>query len=119
MKLGHIELFVRDPTSSLIFYRDMLGCDVVEVQGGGRCVWLKLGELELLLRKGTHQDAAPAYHMSSVGFVLYTDDLTTRMAELRNRGVVFVGNDGSEREPTFVDPDGHWFQLVNPVDFSV
>ena len=117
MKLGHIELFVADPGKSLAFYRDVLGCEVGEIQGGGRCVWLKLGDVEILLREGKAIERSLTYSAGSVGFVLYTDDLDKLTTELKLRGLVFTGNDGSDKEPTFVDPDGHWFQIVNPRDF--
>jgi hypothetical protein len=45
--------------------------------------------------------------------VFYTDDVDKTAAELRARGLVFRGEDGPGCL-TFTDPDGHWFQLVNP-----
>jgi hypothetical protein len=51
-----------------------------------------------------------------VGIVLYCDDLDAKLAELKSRGLEIRGTDGSPRCPTFTDPDGHWFQLVNPAE---
>jgi catechol 2,3-dioxygenase-like lactoylglutathione lyase family enzyme len=112
MKLGHIELFVADPARSGDFYERVLGFEVVSVQP--RVIWLKCGEVELLLRPGTRRLDAPAYNRSEVGIVLYTDDLEKTMTGLKSRGLQFRGTDGSESCPTFTDPDGHWFQLVDP-----
>jgi catechol 2,3-dioxygenase-like lactoylglutathione lyase family enzyme len=114
MKLGHIEIFVQDPSASLAFYRDVLGAEVVAVQDGGRFVWVKLGDVELLMRPGQPQPAAASYGASRVGFVLYTEDLPARIAQLSARGVQFRGTDDPGGQPVFTDPDGHWFQLVDP-----
>ena len=35
---------------------------------------------------------------------------------LEEKGLRFRGNDGSHKCPTFTDPDGNWFQLVDPSD---
>lgn len=115
MRLGHVEIFVRDPEASLAFYRDVLGCEVVAVQGGGQA-WLKLGETEILLRRGEGAGEATArYQDAACALVLYADDLPRTLATLRARGLVLRGDDGPGC-PTFTDPDGHWFQLVDPRD---
>ncbi len=115
MKIGHIELFVREPMKSLEFYRDVLGCDVVAVQGE-QYVWLSRGSIELLLRPGSGPSHAEEYNRSSAGIVLYADDLPGTAAELTARGLTFSGTDGSDQCLTFTDPDGHWFQLVDPTN---
>jgi hypothetical protein len=79
-----------------------------------RFVWLKLGEGEILLRKGQGPPAAENYQSAAQAIVFYTEDLQPTMQALRARGLVFEGYDGSEECPTFRDPDGHWFQLVAP-----
>jgi catechol 2,3-dioxygenase-like lactoylglutathione lyase family enzyme len=115
MRLGHIELFVRDPLRSLAFYRDVLGFDVVDVQQGA-FIWLRSGEVELLLRPGSGQTAAADYWQSASGLVLYTDDLEGTRERLASWGIAMRGNDGSDNCLTFTDPDNHWFQLVDPTD---
>jgi catechol 2,3-dioxygenase-like lactoylglutathione lyase family enzyme len=114
MKLGHIELFVRDPLASRDFYRDVLGFKVIAEQQG-KFVWVALGDREILLRPGTV--AAPVvarYQDAASAIVLYVDDVSAEAKRLRSRGLMFRGDDGSVDCPTFTDPDGHWFQLVNP-----
>ena len=113
MHLGHIELFVADPLASREFYEKVLGFEVVAVQG--RHIWLKLGTVEVLMRTGAGTTARD-YGSAGTGLVLYTDDLAATGARLKERGLTFSGTDGSEKCLTFCDPDGHWFQLVNPND---
>ena len=115
MKVGHIELFVADPVRSLPFYRDVLGFEVVQVIRN-EIAWLKLGHVEVVLRPGKNRSDAQSYAQSSQGIVLYCDDLGAKVAELKARGLEIRGTDGSPRCPTFTDPDGHWFQLVNPAE---
>jgi catechol 2,3-dioxygenase-like lactoylglutathione lyase family enzyme len=71
-----------------------------------------MGELELLLRPGRPPEPAAAYAESGRGLVLYVDDLAAARRQLGSRGLRFDGCDGSESCPTFRDPDGHWFQVV-------
>jgi catechol 2,3-dioxygenase-like lactoylglutathione lyase family enzyme len=117
MRFGHIELFVRDPLASLRFYERIPGCKLVEVQGGGASVWIAFGEIQVLLRRGNPQTASDKYQTAEAGIVLYTDNFDEETSTLLDRGLKFSGDDGSDREPTFTDLDGHWFQIVDPRDF--
>lgn len=112
---GHIEVFVKDPMISKDFYIDILGFELETVQNG-KFVWLKSGNYVILLRPGKETELAENYQSAKTGFVLYTADLDSAKKELQNRGLVFKGTDGSERCLTFTDPDGNWFQLVNPAE---
>lgn len=112
MRIGHIELFVRDTRASKAFYIRALGFELVAEQPGG-FVWLELGGREILLRPGKPSNMAKSYQDASIALVLYTDDLAKAVRLLRESGVEIVGNDG-ERCLTFRDPDGHWFQLTSP-----
>jgi catechol 2,3-dioxygenase-like lactoylglutathione lyase family enzyme len=112
VKFGHLELFVVDSQKARDFYEGVLGFELVEVQG--ECVWLKLGAVEILLRPGTAQPPASDYKHSHAAIVLYTDDLPRTRARLERQGLTFCGSDGTANCPTFTDPDGHWFQLVDP-----
>ena len=113
MKIGHLELFVANPLASLPFYRDVLGFEVVTVQAGS-FVWLKLGEQELLLRPGRPFSSPPAYADSRVGIVLYTNNLLETVETLRQRGLAITCMPNEESCYNFTDPDGNWFQLVDP-----
>lgn len=115
LRIGHLELFVADPMASLAFYRDILGFDVVDVQSD-TFVWLSAGDLAILLRPAPSEGLvrAPDYERSGLAFVCYTDDLDGALARLAEAGLRPHGTDGSPRCPTFADPDGHWFQIVEP-----
>jgi catechol 2,3-dioxygenase-like lactoylglutathione lyase family enzyme len=115
MRIGHLELYVSDPGRARAFYEEVLGFEVVAEQEGG-FHWLALGGTEVLLRPGGSAGTAASYGEASEGIVLYTDDLEGTVAELTARGLEFEGRDGSDRCLTFRDPDGHWFQLVDPGD---
>jgi catechol 2,3-dioxygenase-like lactoylglutathione lyase family enzyme len=112
MRIGHLELFVRDPLVSRDFYQRVLGFEVVAVQGAN--VWVKLGDVEILLRPGSGGGNATTYADAAAGIVLYVDDLPAARRQLEARGLKLDGSDGGDKCPTFRDPDGHWFQLVNP-----
>ncbi|MCB0722185.1 MAG: VOC family protein [Ignavibacteriae bacterium] len=116
VKLGHIELFVKNPSESKKFYMDVLGFKLVEVQGDGNFVWLCSGESVFLLRPGKGAKRGVDYQSSSSGLVIYTDDLPASKEQMESKGLEFKGTDGSENCLTFTDPDGNWFQLVNPED---
>ena len=111
MKVGHIELFVRDPLRAKQFYEKVLGCEVTAVQNQ-QFVWLQLGHTEILLRPGTPPAAASSYEKTAVALVLYTDNLPQTLSRLREHNLTCQLMDGDCY--TFTDPDGNWFQLVNP-----
>ncbi|MCI0450467.1 MAG: hypothetical protein L0Y79_11925 [Chlorobi bacterium] len=52
--------------------------------------------------------------MTNIAMVVYTDDLAKTLNEYKNRGLVVKGDDTGC--PVFTDPDGNWFQLVNPAE---
>lgn len=111
--IGHIELFVADPIASREFYVNILGFELVAVQDQ-QFVWVKSGTMEILLRPGNNKNPAETYNTTSGGIALYTNDVEKTAEILRGRGLEFKGTDGWESCLTFTDPDGHWFQLVNP-----
>jgi catechol 2,3-dioxygenase-like lactoylglutathione lyase family enzyme len=118
MHLGHIELFVTDPVQARQFYEEVLGFVVTAVQGNGQFIWLKLDDTEILLRPGQESPFISAYDQATAGLVLYTTDLEQTSRKLSQRGLRFKGSDGDDDCFTFTDPDGHWFQLVNPESHS-
>ena len=90
-------LQVFDMPTSLAFYRDVLGFDVVsEVPDDGRCDWvmLKRFESELMLKKAYEADARPAVpeptrisaHADTALF-FDCEDVDTAYDYLRQRGV--------------------------------
>lgn len=114
MKIGHIELFVKDPLHSKVFYESVLGFEVVSVQGSD-FVWVRSGEMEILLRKGQPSRSLD-YESSDHAIVLYTDDLKATQEHLAGHGLKCQLMPDSEKCLSFTDPDGHWYQLVDPND---
>lgn len=115
MELGHVEFLVEDPKQTKRFYCDVLGFELVAIQNE-QFIWLKKGQLEILIRPGRKQEAASRYEDAGVGFVIYTDNVEHSLKELRERGVEIKGTVDSSKCYTFTDPNGNWFQLVNPHD---
>jgi catechol 2,3-dioxygenase-like lactoylglutathione lyase family enzyme len=113
MRIGHVEVFVSDPRRARAFYEGVLGFEATDVQGD--FTWLRSGGAggpEVLLRPGRSAGRAPTYQSAPLAMVLYTDDLPRTRATLEARGLRFDGEDGGC--PAFSDPDGNWFQLVDP-----
>ncbi|MBI3158655.1 MAG: VOC family protein [Chloroflexi bacterium] len=113
MRIGHLEIFVRDPAAARRFYEEGLGFEFTAEQGAD-FVWLKSGGLEVLLRRGQPPTAPDNYHASAAALVLYSDDLAAAQERLAAAGVPV---EPMENEPdcvVFQDPDGNWLQLVNP-----
>lgn len=113
LRVGHIELFVADPSASKAFYEDVLGFDVVAIQKDS-FVWIQKGDVELLLRPGNGAAPVTNYAYAASAIVLYTNDVPAMARQLQQAGLRFRGTDSSDTCLTFTDPDGHWFQLVNP-----
>lgn len=115
MKLGHIEILAADPGETKRFYCDVLGFEVETIQNQ-QFIWLKKDGLEILIRPGKRRKTASRYQDAPTGFVLYTDDVENALRDLLGKGVEIKGTVDSSKCYTFTDPDGNWFQLVNPHD---
>jgi catechol 2,3-dioxygenase-like lactoylglutathione lyase family enzyme len=115
MKLGHIEILAADPDEAKRFYCEVLGFEVETIQNE-RFIWLKKDGLEILVRPGKPHNPALRYEDAPTGFVFYTDDVKAALKDLLDKGVEIKGTVDSSKCYTFTDPDGNWFQLVNPDD---
>ncbi len=113
MKVGHIEVFVKDPLKAKDFYVDVLGFEIEEIQHE-KFVWLKLNDFLIMLRPGENRLQAENYQKANRAFVLYTDEFKKTVNDIKTRGLEFKGTDGSDECLTFTDIDGNWFQLVDP-----
>jgi len=113
MKLGHVEIFAKDTMKSKDFYVNVLGFEIEEIQHD-KLIWMKFNDHLFLLRPGKKDLQTSEYKDSDIGFVFYTDDLEKTRKALASRGLEFKGTDGSDSCLTFTDPDGNWFQLVDP-----
>jgi catechol 2,3-dioxygenase-like lactoylglutathione lyase family enzyme len=115
LKFGHIEIFSSDPERSKQFYCDVLGFELEVIQNG-LLIWLKKGDLEILIRPGRLTQSVSRYEDSPTGFVLYSSNVQETLNELVERGLQVRGTVDSDKCYTFTDPDGNWFQLVDPHD---
>jgi len=113
MKFGHTEIYVSKPLEAMKFYKDILGFEVDTIQQE-KYVWLKKANHVVLLKPGRKAEFPTSYQEAASGIVFYTDDLEKTSSDLKSKGLEFKGTDGSESCLTFTDPDGNWFQLVNP-----
>lgn len=107
MRIGHIELPVSDPRSSARFFADVLGFQI-EIDDED-VSWVRLGGFELQLRRG--RPHVIDHDEDAVNLVLYSEDVTSGVNRLHAAGVTT-----SERANChhFRDPDGYWWQLVDP-----
>ncbi|MFM9872175.1 MAG: VOC family protein [Fimbriimonadaceae bacterium] len=111
MKLGHVELFCKSCESTRDFYVNQLGFEETEVQGG-KYIWLRSEESEILLRPGRFKSRAKDYSESEAALVVYCTDLTNFTMQLTDAGIEIGAPDGSPDCITFRDPDGRWLQAV-------
>jgi catechol 2,3-dioxygenase-like lactoylglutathione lyase family enzyme len=111
LKLGHTEIFVKDPLKSREFYTEILGFEHIETQDD-KFVWLSLGGREILLRPGDYSPNSGTYQSANMALVIYTDDAEEALRLYKEKGLEIKGDDTGC--PVFTDPDGNWFQLVNP-----
>lgn len=110
---GHLEIFVQDPLKLKDFYTNVLGFEVIAVQGEGRNIWFKSGSMEILLRGGAEKNAAAGHDMS-FDIVLYTDDFNGDAGRIKKAGVELSCREGESDCLYFQDPEGNWYQLVDP-----
>jgi catechol 2,3-dioxygenase-like lactoylglutathione lyase family enzyme len=113
MEVGHTEIFVKNPMEAKDFYISVLGFDLEVIQHE-KYVWLNKGNQVILLKPGRKAATPATYQEAPSAIVFYTEDLDKTVEELKGRGLKFSGTDGSDRCLTFADPDGNWFQLVDP-----
>ena len=111
MKIGHIELFCHDCRKTKEFYVDVLGFEETEVQGG-KFVWLRSEEIDLLLRPGRPGQGGRAFADCASAMVVYCDDVATLQHRMDSSGIATSEPDASPGGLTFRDPDGRWLQAV-------
>lgn len=131
VRLSHVSVYVFDQEESLKFYRDKLGFEVrtdATMDSGFR--WITVGpktqpEMEIALMKlaeGPMWDAATVATMKELvkkgtfGIGVFdTDDCRATYAELKSRGVEFMGPP-EERfygiEAIGKDNSGNWFSMT-------
>jgi catechol 2,3-dioxygenase-like lactoylglutathione lyase family enzyme len=114
MKFGHVELFVTDPPCARDFCQHALGFELTAIQAE-RFVRLRLGDLEVL-RPGSPPPPQATYAHARLGLVLYTSDLEDTVRRPHAQVIAVEALDEQGPCYAFRDPDGNWFQLVDPAD---
>jgi catechol 2,3-dioxygenase-like lactoylglutathione lyase family enzyme len=96
LEFGHIEIFVKDPLKSLEFYTNVLGFELMEVQGD-KFVWVKMGDRAVLLREGGNDIPAETYQETNITIVIYTYDVEETLRLCKQKGLVIKGDDAAAR----------------------
>lgn len=120
---------VFDMPTSLAFYRDVMGFDVIsDSPDDGRCdwVWLKSGESELMLNTAYEaEDRPPApdparlVAHADTAFYFGCEDVDAAYADLRARGIAAkepIVTGYGMKQVSLKDPDGYHICLQQPVD---
>ena len=117
MHFNHIALYVADLKKSAVFYRNVIGAEVIDDPfRDNRHVWLKIGEHnQLHLIAGAHPDPGNFHFAFSVPSV---EDFVAR---LRKAGAQYDdGHSGANKirlrpdgvkQIYFQDPDGYWIEV--------
>jgi catechol 2,3-dioxygenase-like lactoylglutathione lyase family enzyme len=97
---------------SLTFYRDVIGMEVVEMEGGA--IRLHLGNRYFLLLPFAKAPCNHAYpDHASMTFDLIVDDIQAALAHFQRQQVTIVGEVNAESGLFFVaDPDGLVLEIV-------
>lgn len=117
MKFNHVTLNVRDLEASVVFYRDIVGLEILRrLQAGpGRdIVFLGSGDTEVELISGANYENAELGKGISMGFA--TDSPENMVALLREKGYETDGNILSPQPNVRFffakDPDGYNVQFI-------
>jgi lactoylglutathione lyase len=129
--LEHAGLTVTDLDRSIAWYREMLGCQIVEElywpESGNKAVYLSLGDqgnlLELFHRPGppaTTKAYAPDQTMARYEHIcVHVEDVDAAYEELKAKGARFaVTPKPAKRHARLcvvVDPDGFRIELLQPL----
>jgi catechol 2,3-dioxygenase-like lactoylglutathione lyase family enzyme len=115
-------LVVADLATSVAWYRDVLGAEVVGEYGGTSAVLRFVGSWLLLVTGGGPTDDKPTVTMdapidpdrASAELIVAVPDCRGAHAELVGRGAVFLADPVEypwEIRAFFRDPDGHLFEI--------
>jgi predicted enzyme related to lactoylglutathione lyase len=106
--ISAVWLPVTDMDTSISFYRDKLGLDVVEQEGG----WTEVTAGDQVI--GLNRGESPAGDGGAV-IAFATTDIDGTVSELKERGVEFKGEISEHpwgKIAPFADPDGNILQVI-------
>jgi catechol 2,3-dioxygenase-like lactoylglutathione lyase family enzyme len=106
--INHITLATSDLERSLSFYRDILGCELVHVWGGG--AYLEAGGIWLCLSYDAGAQGGKDY--THIAFDVEFENFEALTARIVSAGMVIWKENRSEGESLyFCDPDGHRLEV--------
>lgn len=118
MRIGYVNVFVADLDRALVFYRDLLGLEVLHADPEYGYASLGAGAIRLGLAVVDEAQAELMERHTGVGFVV--DDLLAEHRRLAEAGVVFPVSPETQPWGGFMalmaDPDGNVFYLDEVVD---
>lgn len=106
--ISAVWLPVTDMDRSISFYRDKLGLDVVQQEGG----WTEVTAGDQII--GLNNGESPSGDGGAV-IAFNATDIESTVAELRERGVEFKGEISDHpwgKIAPFADPDGNVLQVI-------
>jgi catechol 2,3-dioxygenase len=111
--VGEINVICTELDRSLRFYRDVLGFEVVEMEGAA--CHLACGAARLLLLPFAREPRTISAYCSSPEFSidLMVEDVAVAHDHLRSQGVIFASDWQAGKESFFIrDPDGLVFEVI-------
>jgi len=116
-----LRLTVSDLTSSLIFYGDTLGLELLDQTDS--TARFATGTIDLVIQQSQVAPDGRPIRYSTYLLVFYTDGIEARRDALIERGLVFkshhVGYSDIGGSTRFLDPSGHTYCLYEPSDESL
>ena len=112
-KFASVTLWVEDFTKALVFYRDVLGLELLTRPG--EIPQFKVGEGILVLAKGRLAQPADAFPPEFPQLGLAVQELDKMAARLQNLNVAVEANIQERRDSCWIklrDPDGNLIELV-------
>ena len=108
--LNHITLAVKDLDRSILFYRDILGLDLVKVWPGG--AYLEAGSFWICLSPDSVTRDTPHPDYTHIAFSVEEDDFPSLCQQIKEFGVeVWKENKSEGASFYFLDPDCHKMEL--------
>lgn len=107
--LNHLTFAVSDLERSIIFYRDLLGCDLRAVWSEG--AYLEAGDLWLCLSLDEATRKAPHPDYTHAAFSVEAEAFADLAARVRDQAMIWKDDRSEGASLYFLDPDGHRLEL--------
>ena len=108
--LNHVTLAVSDLATSVVFYRDVLGCELVSLQASGAYFCVGGSWLCLSLDAAAATQARSDY--THIAFSVAADDFDELKRKLSDYPApIWQQNRSEGRSVYFLDPDGHKLEV--------